>query len=95
VRYRVAGTETIYEIAVAQANPRSPTTTAVLDDASLEVSDGAVLVPLRRDGALHRVRVALGRDVGPAYRPRLPNGERAAVRTQRPSDAPLVRITSE
>jgi cellobiose phosphorylase len=95
VRYRLAGTETIYEIAVEQASPRPPTTTAVLDHASLEVLDGAILIPLRRDGALHRVRVELGGDVGPAYRPRLPNGGRAARRTQPPSEAPLVRITSE
>lgn len=43
---------------------------ATVDDAAAEVRDGAVWLPLLKDGRSHTVRVVLGEDVGPAYRER-------------------------
>ncbi|HYD52052.1 MAG TPA: hypothetical protein VEA99_05475 [Gemmatimonadaceae bacterium] len=44
-------------------------TRATLDDVDVPIVDGAVRVPLPRDGTTHRVLVQLGDDVGPRYRP--------------------------
>ncbi|HXG44563.1 MAG TPA: hypothetical protein VNJ71_07395 [Gemmatimonadales bacterium] len=71
LRYRLPGEPTSYTIEVSRPRGgRPPTTEADLDGAPLEVRDGAVWIPLVRDGAEHRVRVMLGKDVGPVYRGR-------------------------
>ncbi|HEX2202776.1 MAG TPA: hypothetical protein VHG91_05750 [Longimicrobium sp.] len=55
LRYRHCGAT--YEIAVTRGDEAS----ATLDGEPLAHEDGAVLVPLREDGAVHRVEVVLGR----------------------------------
>ena len=72
LRYRTARPETTYEISVEQPRPRPEHTIAAMDAAPVEVRDRAVRIPLLPDGATHQVRVCLGADVGPRYRPRPP-----------------------
>jgi N,N'-diacetylchitobiose phosphorylase len=74
LRYRLPGDETTYEIVVTRAG--SGETTVTVNGATTgTVSDGAVTLPLVRDGATHRVEVALGDDVGPRYVPRVTSDE--------------------
>jgi cyclic beta-1,2-glucan synthetase len=72
IHYRVPdGGGTTYQLVVSRA-ARGATTVRVDDaDGGATVEDGAVVLPLRRDGAAHRVEVALGADVGPRYRPKV------------------------
>jgi cellobiose phosphorylase len=74
IRYRVPGTETSYRISVKQGGG-SPTQ-ATLDGAALTVVDGALRIPLSPDGRRHDVKVELGPDVGPRYRPSTAPSER-------------------
>lgn len=74
LRYELPGTGTTYELAVEQARPRPGLTEATLNGAPLEVRDGAVRIPVAADGAIHRVTIRLGADVGPRYAPRVPGG---------------------
>lgn len=67
VRYRLPDGATTYHFEVRAGTGGE--STATLDGAPLAVADGAVMVPLRRDGAEHRVEVTLGPDVGPRYEP--------------------------
>ena len=65
IAYRLPGDDgTTYELVVTRAGGNATTIDGV-DGAA--VRDGAVVVPIRRDGAMHRVEIALGRDVGPRY----------------------------
>jgi cyclic beta-1,2-glucan synthetase len=73
IRYRVPGTETSYRITVRQGS--SPTQ-AVLDGTAIGVVDRAVRIPLSPDGRRHEVKVELGPDVGPRYRPSAAPSER-------------------
>lgn len=77
VRYRVPRHETTYTITVRQAQPRPAHTIADLDAQPLAVAEGALRIPILRDGAEHRVDVRLGRDVGPRYRARPAASSRA------------------
>jgi len=70
IHYRLPGGATSYEISVEQSPRRPERTVATVDDAAAEVRDGAVWLPLLKDGRSHTVRVVLGEDVGPAYRER-------------------------
>ena len=70
IHYRLPGGGTSYEISVEQAPRRPEGTVATLDDAPVEVRDGAIWLPIMRDGRSHAARVVLGRDVGPVYRER-------------------------
>ena len=70
VTYRLPGDAGTYEIRVTRVDEDARTTEATLDGERLAVADGAVVIPLTRDGGRHRVEVTLGDDVGPTYRPR-------------------------
>jgi N,N'-diacetylchitobiose phosphorylase len=59
VRYRLPDGATTYDIAVTRRDGGG--ITATLDGRQVEAGEGAVLVPLAEDGALHRVEVSLGR----------------------------------
>ncbi|MGH7505974.1 MAG: GH36-type glycosyl hydrolase domain-containing protein, partial [Longimicrobiales bacterium] len=83
VELRLPDGRTRYRIAVER--DRAAATLARADGVPLTVRDGAVLIPLVRDGGTHAVSVVLGDDVGPLYRPRPPSS----------SAAPFVRMTSE
>ena len=74
VRYRLPADDTMYELQVTRAADGA--TQVQVDGAAGEarVEDGAVVIPLRRDGGEHRVTVALGGDVAPRYGSRLPEG---------------------
>ncbi|HSB55206.1 MAG TPA: hypothetical protein VLD58_12660 [Gemmatimonadales bacterium] len=74
IRYRVPGTETSYRISVKQGGGLP--TQAALDGTALGVVDGAVRIPLSPDGRRHEVKVELGPDVGPRYRPSTAPSER-------------------
>jgi cyclic beta-1,2-glucan synthetase len=65
IRYRLANELTAYEIEVTRGE--SDRTVGTLDDAPLAIEGRAVMVPVRRDGQQHRVRITLGPDVGPVY----------------------------
>ncbi|HEU4630351.1 MAG TPA: hypothetical protein VFS08_11445 [Gemmatimonadaceae bacterium] len=75
LRYRVPGGATTYEIVVTRAANNGAATSVRVDGAesgageSAAVRDGAVVIPIVRDGAAHRVAVVLGPDVGPRYEP--------------------------
>ena len=60
IRYRLPDGETVFEIAVTRAASESVAAASV-DGKQLEVIDGAVLIPLTRDGAVHRVELCLPR----------------------------------
>ena len=80
VVYRLPDTETTYHVvATRTGGPRTRVQVDGVEDAG-RVEDGAVVVPLHRDGALHRVEIALGADVGPRYVPRLPEGSPEGAR---------------
>ncbi len=66
LRYRLPDGRTSYELVVARANGGAATS-ATMNGSSLAVERGAVIVPLARDGASHRVEISLGADVGPRY----------------------------
>ncbi len=67
VTYRLPGAAATYDVRVTRG---SGPTVATLDGKAAGVVDGAVVAPLLRDGRAHELRVALGPDVGPSYRPR-------------------------
>ena len=67
VRWRLPD-GTTYEIAVAHEDGGA--IRGRLDGGDLESVDGALRIPLFRDGGAHRVDVLLGRDAAPAYAPR-------------------------
>jgi N,N'-diacetylchitobiose phosphorylase len=69
LRYRLPDGATVYDIEVR--NRRAGDTCATLDGEPIGVAEGAVVVPLSRDGREHRVEVELGSDVRPRYEPRL------------------------
>ncbi|HEY0672369.1 MAG TPA: hypothetical protein VGD27_08890, partial [Longimicrobiales bacterium] len=73
LRYRL-NDGTIYNLIVARADGDSSSSHG-------EVKNGAITIPLQRDGGEHSVRIRAGADVRPRYRPRS-------------SDAPLLRTTS-
>ncbi|MDQ6831173.1 MAG: glycosyl transferase, partial [Gemmatimonadota bacterium] len=66
LRYRLPDGKTAYELVVSRA-PGGRSSSATMDGSALTVERGAVVVPLARDGATHRVEIALGADVGPQY----------------------------
>ncbi len=70
IHYRLPGGATSYAISVEQPSRRPDRSVATLDDAPVEVREGAVWLPLLEDGGSHAVRVVLGEDVGPVYRER-------------------------
>jgi cyclic beta-1,2-glucan synthetase len=80
IRYRFPGEGTVYQIAVEQP-PReaAEATRAELDGEPLGLEESALRIPVFRDGALHQVKVRLGRDLRPRYAP---------------STVPLDRMTS-
>ncbi|HEU0298030.1 MAG TPA: hypothetical protein VFR37_01220 [Longimicrobium sp.] len=67
VRYRLPDCVTTYEIAVTHEDGDGIRGTA--DGREVEAVDGALRIPLARDGGTHRVEVMLGRDFAPAYAP--------------------------
>jgi cyclic beta-1,2-glucan synthetase len=88
IRYRLPGERTTYEIVVEQeARPEVGTTQAEVDGQPLPVEEGAVRIPLVRDGRLHAVSVRLRADVGPRYVP-------ASSVAEPPSTRPVERMTS-
>ena len=56
IRYRLPDEVTVYEITVCHADGAA---SATLDGKPLPVIEGAVVVPLHADGALHRVDMIL------------------------------------
>jgi cyclic beta-1,2-glucan synthetase len=68
LRYRVPGSETTYELTVRWSEDSG--TTASLDGHPLEVEGHTAVVPLTRDGAVHRVEVVFGRDATVRYEQR-------------------------
>jgi cyclic beta-1,2-glucan synthetase len=56
IRYRMPDDATVYEISVRHA---AGAATATLDGQALPVSDGATLVTLKMDGAVHRIEMTL------------------------------------
>ncbi|HET9985323.1 MAG TPA: hypothetical protein VFQ38_17110 [Longimicrobiales bacterium] len=67
LRYTLPDRAATYQVDIRRATGR---TEATLDGERLAIVDGAVAIPIRRDGAVHRVEVALGGDVGSRYRER-------------------------
>ncbi|WP_420128577.1 GH36-type glycosyl hydrolase domain-containing protein [Longimicrobium sp.] len=74
VRYRLPDGATVYEIAVTRDDGAS--IRGQSDGVELEPADGALRIPLTRDGAEHRVDVVLGRGFAPVY---VPNAVQAGV----------------
>ena len=66
---------TTYEIAVTREDGAGIRGSA--DGRELAEESGALIVPLRSDGAAHRVEVVLGRDFAPRYTPAGGAGEKA------------------
>jgi cyclic beta-1,2-glucan synthetase len=68
LRYRVPGTTTTDELVVGRAAGEGATSVRV-DGATADaaVADGAIVIPLARDDAAHRVEIELGAEVGPRY----------------------------
>jgi cyclic beta-1,2-glucan synthetase len=56
IRYRMPDDATVYEISVRHAGGAA---SATLDGQALAVSDGATVVPLKMDGAVHRIEMIL------------------------------------
>jgi cyclic beta-1,2-glucan synthetase len=80
IRYRFPEEGTVYQITVEQPPREAAEVTRVeLDGESLDLEESAVRIPIFRDGAIHTVKVRLGRDLHPRYAP---------------SAAPLDRMTS-
>ena len=69
VRYRTED-GTTYEIVARRGDHDDARTTVHADGEALALADGAAVVPLRRDGAAHRVELRLGADIAPRYAPR-------------------------
>jgi len=72
VRYRLPDRRTVYEIEVRRPEGGDVSGTAVRTEdgegGDVRVEGGAVVIPLREDGAVHRVQVTLGGgDVTPRY----------------------------
>jgi cellobiose phosphorylase len=67
VRYRLPDGATTYEIAVTREDGDGIRGSA--DGVELQSADGALRIPLTRDGGEHRVDVVLGRDFAPVYAP--------------------------
>jgi cyclic beta-1,2-glucan synthetase len=65
IRYRLPDRRTVYDIAVRRARGETSTVTG----AHARVEDGALILPLVSDLAIHRIEIELGTDVGPRYRP--------------------------
>ncbi|HEX9894440.1 MAG TPA: hypothetical protein VGA78_10985, partial [Gemmatimonadales bacterium] len=63
IRYRLPDGETVYDLRVTQSSPRPGATAAEVDGRALMAHEGAVRIPLVRDGTLHRVTVRLGSDL--------------------------------
>jgi N,N'-diacetylchitobiose phosphorylase len=74
VRYRLPDGATTYEIAVTRE--KGDRIRGVADGVKLKSADGALRIPLTRDGGEHRVEVVLGRDFAPVY---VPNAAQAGV----------------
>jgi cyclic beta-1,2-glucan synthetase len=70
VRYRLADRATTYEIVVRRVD--GDASARVDDGEAIVADDGALRIPVVRDGRMHRVDVALGVDVGPRYAPLVP-----------------------
>ena len=68
VRYRLPDRSATYELVVSHAEQGRPTSIEPdrPDDAA-RVQDGAVVIALRSDGLVHRVRIALGDDIVSRY----------------------------
>ncbi|HEX6911030.1 MAG TPA: protein ndvB, partial [Longimicrobium sp.] len=66
VRYRLPDGATAYEIAVTREDGAGIRGTVDGRDLSV-AADGALRVPLARDGGMHRVEVVLGRGFAPVY----------------------------
>ncbi|HEY0972204.1 MAG TPA: hypothetical protein VGE02_14645 [Gemmatimonadales bacterium] len=67
LRYRLPGDETTYEIVVSRASSGGTTARVDGDESIATIGDGAVVIPLTRDGFVHRVDISLGADVGARY----------------------------
>jgi cyclic beta-1,2-glucan synthetase len=67
IAYRVPGERTEYVIRVRRAG--ADASLARQAGARLTVMDGAIIIPLVRDGGRHEVEIELGPDVGPRYAP--------------------------
>ncbi|MFO7655174.1 MAG: hypothetical protein R6X25_15350 [Candidatus Krumholzibacteriia bacterium] len=62
IRWRVPGTEAVYDIQVDSGSGCGEAVVKVLlDGAELPVHDGRARIPVARDGARHQVRIELGR----------------------------------
>ncbi len=70
VRIRLPDGGTVYEVVVRRAR-RSLTR---WEGAEARGEDGALVIAVAHDGAMHRVEVELGADVGPRYRSVTPDG---------------------
>ncbi len=67
VRYRLPDGATTYEIAVTRDDGDG--IRGSVEGQELESADGALRIPLARDGGTHHVEVVLGRDFAPVYEP--------------------------
>jgi cellobiose phosphorylase len=67
VRYRLPDGATTYQIAVTREDGDG--IRGSVNGQAVEAADGALRIPLVRDGGEHRVEVSLGRDFAPAYVP--------------------------
>jgi cyclic beta-1,2-glucan synthetase len=67
VRLRLPGGATTYELVVTRED--GDALRAFADGYNHVAADGALRIPLVRDGGGHRVEVVLGRDFAPAYVP--------------------------
>lgn len=74
VRYRLPDGATTYALSVTRDEGEG--IRGSVDGRDLEAADGALRIPLARDGVEHRVEVVLGRDFAPVY---APNGVVAGV----------------
>jgi N,N'-diacetylchitobiose phosphorylase len=76
IRYRLpdahpgGGARTSYELRVQRAVAGAATTARGASGEQVVVADGAVRIPLAHDGAVHRIEISLGEDVGPRYEQR-------------------------
>lgn len=69
IAYRVPGEQTEYVIRAGRAAAGATESVARHDGARLTVLDGAVIIPIVRDGRRHEVEIDLAADVGPRYAP--------------------------
>ncbi len=75
VRYRLPDGTATYEIAVTREDGAGIRGSE--DGREIEAADGALRIPLVRDGGTHRVDVVLGRDFAPVYVPNEPEAVEA------------------